>query len=107
MSWGGARWGEAEALGVLIEPFFKVIEPEAHPHSSFNGWIDVAVAMREPTVESLEHFLSTCLRNCLECLGRLEGHGSELRLWSLQKIDATRLCCALGVNFYDCERFSF
>ena len=41
------RWGKVEALGALIEPFLKVVEPEANPHSSlpFHGWIHVAVAM--------------------------------------------------------------
>ena len=41
------RWCNVEALGALIEPFLKVVEPEANPHSSlpFRGWIHVAVAM--------------------------------------------------------------
>ena len=46
--------GSGSDCKVVIEPFLEVIESQTHADSSlpFNGPIDVAVAMREPTVSS-------------------------------------------------------
>src|SRR5262245_42841602 len=59
-------------LSVLIEPFFEMEHPQAHPYPSLalDSRIDIAVAMRKPSIQRFKHFLSTRLGNRLECLGR-------------------------------------